>query len=147
MFWTQRLTVIASAAERAAAILAHGLSTSRLSAALFLFPIPIMSNVKTTTPAKSSEPRNECAEAKTPPTARVEFCGVSAAIWPKTVSTAKGNSRETYVVTLTRSYKDGEERKRTHTLFPEQLLPASMALIKAWEMIENGIQQTEDSDA
>ena len=106
-----------------------------------------MSNVKTTTPAKSSEARNEHTEAKTPPTARVAFCDVTAAIWPKTVKTAKGNARETFVVSLTRSYKDGEQMKRTHTLFPEQLLPASMALIKAWEMIENGIQQTEDSDA
>ena len=77
----------------------------------------------------------------------VEFAGVSAAIWPKTVKTVNGNGRETHVVSLTRSFKDGEEMKRTHTLYPQHLLPAAMALMKAWELIENGEQETEDSDA
>ena len=117
------------------------------SGGTFFVPPFTMSVVKKTSSAKTSETPAEQAEARTPPIARVEFAGVSAAIWPKTVKTAKGNERETHVVSLTRSYKDGEEMKRTSTLYPQHLLPAAQALTNAWESIEAGEMNVEDEDA
>lgn len=102
-----------------------------------------MANVKETSSATPTEAPSEGIDARVPPTARVEFGGVSAAIWPKTVKTGTDQTRQTWMVSLSRSYRDGDERKRTHTLFPENLLPAAMALIKAWEFTQNG-EQTEE---
>jgi hypothetical protein len=113
----------------------------------FLSPFPffIMANVTKTLSAKPAEAPSEGTEAHVPPTARVEFGGVSAAIWPKKVKTGNDQARETWMVTLSRTYRDGNERKRTHTLFPENLLPAAMALIKAWEFTQ-AAAETEESD-
>tara|TARA_R110002049_G_scaffold9187_2_gene47529 strand:+ start:1973 stop:2329 length:357 start_codon:yes stop_codon:yes gene_type:complete len=113
----------------------------------FFTPKIIMENDKKTTPAKVSNATNKVKEAKQPPICRVEFSGISAAVWPKQIPSADGQPRETWMVSLTRSYRDGNETKRTHVLFPEHLLPASMALIKAWEFIENGGKAEEQNDA
>ena len=99
-----------------------------------------------TSPAKPQK-ANEDTEPRVPPISRVEFGGVSAAIWPKEVKTPDGQTRETWMVMLSRSYWNGKEHKRTYVLFPENLLPAAMALMKAWEFTQTGKQVEEDSDA
>ncbi|WP_145210139.1 hypothetical protein [Gimesia alba] len=124
-----------------------GLSSRQFDGFQFLYSLIIMENDKKTTPAKVSNATNKVKEAKQPPICRVEFSGISAAVWPKQIPSVDGQSRETWMVSLTRSYRDGNETKRTHVLFPEHLLPASMALIKAWEFIENGGKAEEQNDA
>ena len=114
---------------------------------LILYSPIIMENEKKTSPAKVSNAPEKVKEAKQPPAYRVEFSGVSAAVWPKQIPSANGKPRNTWMVSLTRSYRDGNETKRTHVLFPEHLLPASMALSKAWEFIENGGKPEEQNDA
>lgn len=107
----------------------------------------IMDNEKKKSPAKVSKPSKEVKETKQPPVFRAEFSGISAAVWPKQTPSANGHPRETWMVSLTRSYQIGNETKRTHILFPEHLLPASIALKKAWEFIETGSKPKEKSNA
>lgn len=144
--WTPRLTAFVPAPQRGGTSdFVVDLPVSPSGDFYPPFPFFIMANVTKTSSAKPTEAPSEGMEAHVPPTARVEFGGVSAALWPKTVKTADGQSRETYMVSLSRSYRDGNERKRTHTLFPENLLPAAMALIKAWEFTQGG-EQAEEAD-
>ena len=142
--WTQRSKAIVPVLQRGSTPdLVVGLHVSPSGDFYFPHSSLYMANVTKTSSAKPTEAPSEGTEARVPPTARVEFGGVSAGIWPKVVKTADGQSRETYTISLSRSYRDGSERKRTHTLFPENLLPAAMALIKAWEFTQ-GSEQTEE---
>ncbi|MCA9042225.1 MAG: hypothetical protein KDA65_17865 [Planctomycetaceae bacterium] len=77
----------------------------------------------------------------------MEFGSISAAIWSKQISSADGQPRDSWTVNLSRSYRDGKSTKRTHVLFPEHLLTASMALLKAWEFIEQKSKERTEASA
>ena len=93
-----------------------------------------MANAKTPSPAKPSASSQGDTEA-TAPLIRKQYRNVAVSVWPKTVETADGNKRDTFVCCVTREYRIGEERKRTHYLFPEDLLFAAHALADIFDSL------------
>ena len=78
-------------------------------------------------------PRSKPAETLTFPAqgGRIEI-----AIWENTQKTDNGD-RTVYSVTIQRTYRDGEEWKRSKTLFPGDLLPCAEGLRQAFALIAN----------
>lgn len=105
-----------------------------------------MANAKTPSPAKSSAAPKDANEA-TAPTIRKQYGRVVISTWPKTVTTADGQQRETWLSSVTREYRDGDERKRTHYLFPEDLLFAAHGLLKTFEEVWDQDRSEEQNDA
>jgi len=105
----------------------------------------IMANARQPSPAKSSTARKS-AEANTAPAFRKQFGRIAVAAWPKMVTGPDGRRRDTFVSTVSVPYRDGDTLKRTHYLFPEDLLPAAHALIKQWEQLAARDFPTEEQD-
>lgn len=103
-----------------------------------------MANAKTPSSAQPLTRDNADEQVPSSPVARVQYGQVSVALWRKTVKGKDGKGRDTVVATVTRSYKDGNEYKRTSSLFPEDFLPASHALSRAYEIVENGIESSDE---
>lgn len=103
-----------------------------------------MANTRQPSPAKSSAAPRRSQEANTAPAFRKQFGRVAVAAWPKTVTGPDGRRRDTFVSTVSVPYRDGETLKRTHYLFPEDLLPAAFALITQWEWLSGRRGSTED---
>ncbi len=66
-----------------------------------------------------------------PPAHTVRFGAVQAAVW-----TTPGTHGTMYSVTVSRSYRDGEEWKSTGSFAPEDLLPLGLALQQAYTWIQ-----------
>jgi len=62
----------------------------------------------------------------------------AAAIWPQTVKTKNGESRQSFSVSLQRSYR-GDDGKPvyTNTLWRSDVLPAALALLKSYDFIND----------
>jgi hypothetical protein len=63
------------------------------------------------------------------PVKKIKIGGIEAAVWQNKSSEGK----EFYNVTMERSYKDGEEWKKTNSLRVNDLPKAILALQKAYE--------------
>ena len=103
-----------------------------------------MANAKSPSSARPLNRPDADEAAPTLPVARVQYGQVNVALWHKTVNGKNGKGRDTVVATVTRSYKDGTEYKRTNSLFPEDFLAASHALSRAYEIVQNGLESTEE---
>ena len=75
--------------------------------------------------------------SREPPVERIRAGRLTASVW-RNQHESGGSS---YAVTLTRSYKDGEDNwKETGSLFEKDLLPAAQLLTEAWSAITQDLK-------
>ena len=62
-------------------------------------------------------------------------CGVSASLFENQTDTKEGGTKSYYKVTLTKTYRDGDEFKSTSSLSRDDLPAAVLLLQQAWASI------------
>ena len=101
-----------------------------------------MANTKPQAP----RPAQQGATSSATPIARFGFESVSAAVFMEFVKTKGGRTVDVYNVSLRRSYQDAEgEWANTHTLRRADLLPATLALMKCYEFINDANSTGDES--
>lgn len=95
---------------------------------------------KATRPASPKDETSPASTAESKPTAVFRFRNVSAAVFPQEVKTDAGAVRTAFSISLKKSYKDAKgEWQNSHTLWPDDLPLAVMALQKCYEhLMERG---------
>jgi hypothetical protein len=89
-----------------------------------------------TTP-KAQRPANEDAKPSARPVARFGYLNTTVSVFRNPVKTKGGRSVDAYNVSVSRSYMSNGKRVFTHVLGRNDLLPAGLGLLRAFEYIEN----------
>ena len=88
---------------------------------------------RTSRPAEESQD-DPAGGSGTKPVARVQYGGISAAVFPQTRERRDGGEFTDYTISLQRSYRDkeGDWQNKSITFFRREVLAAAQALIEAY---------------
>jgi hypothetical protein len=89
-------------------------------------------------PADTQDATSPALPKSQQPLAVFRFASVSAAVFSNSVKTKNGQTVDLPTVSLRRAYRDEKGTwQHTHSLRPTDLLPASFALLKCFEFVDD----------